>query len=73
MELCFRSAGSGPPVLLIHGAADVQTPPYHAEALARAQPAATLWLVPGAGHTAAWRAEPRTFPRRIVAFFRERG
>lgn len=61
------------PLLLIHGDADRHTPPYHATALARAQPAATLWLVPGATHTAAWRAEPQAFPRRIVAFFRDHG
>jgi uncharacterized protein len=57
------------PILLVHGDADTNTPPYHAWALARAQPAATVWLVPGAGHTASWRAEPERFPRRIVAFF----
>jgi uncharacterized protein len=61
------------PVLLIHGDADRNTPPYHAAALAAAQPAAELWLVPGATHTAAWRAAPREFPRRIVAFFRRHG
>jgi fermentation-respiration switch protein FrsA (DUF1100 family) len=61
------------PLLLIHGDADRHTPPYHAIALARAQPAATLWLVAGATHTAAWRAEPQAFPRRIVAFFRDHG
>jgi uncharacterized protein len=61
------------PLLLIHGDADRNTPPYHAAALARAQPAATLWLVSGASHTAAWRAQPQAFPRRIVAFFRDPG
>jgi pimeloyl-ACP methyl ester carboxylesterase len=61
------------PLLLIHGDADVNTPLYHAHALARAQPAATLWVVKGARHTGAWRAEPREFPRRIVAFYRRRG
>jgi fermentation-respiration switch protein FrsA (DUF1100 family) len=61
------------PLLLIHGDADLNTPPYHATALVRAQPAATLWLVSGATHTMAWRAEPRAFPRRIVAFFRDHG
>jgi fermentation-respiration switch protein FrsA (DUF1100 family) len=61
------------PILLIHGDADRNTPPYHAAALARAAPRATLWLVPGATHTAAWRAAPQEFPRRIVAFFHQRG
>ncbi|MEO5823483.1 MAG: alpha/beta fold hydrolase [Vicinamibacteraceae bacterium] len=60
------------PLLLIHGADDQQTPVYHARAMARAQPAAILWVVPGAGHTASWRAEPREYPRRIVAFFGDR-
>lgn len=61
------------PLLLIHGDADRHTPPYHAAALSRAAPRATLWLVPGAAHTAAWRAAPAEFPRRIVAFFRQHG
>jgi dipeptidyl aminopeptidase/acylaminoacyl peptidase len=61
------------PILLIHGGADRNTPPYHAVALAKAAPSATLWLLPGATHTAAWRAAPQEFPRRIVAFFRDRG
>jgi uncharacterized protein len=60
------------PLLLIHGDADWNTPSYHAELLARAQPAATLWIVPGAAHTAAWRAAPQAYPRRIVAFLRDR-
>jgi fermentation-respiration switch protein FrsA (DUF1100 family) len=61
------------PVLLIHGEADRNTPVYHARALAAAQPAASLWIVPGAAHTASWRAEPEAFSRRIVAFLRRRG
>lgn len=61
------------PVLLIHGDADENTPVYHARALAAAQPAATLWIVAGATHTASWRVEPEAFPRRIVAFLRQHG
>jgi uncharacterized protein len=57
------------PLLLIHGDADRNTPPYHAAALARAAPRATLWLIPGASHTGTWGAAPQEFPRRIVAFF----
>jgi hypothetical protein len=60
------------PVLLIHGDADRSTPLYHALALAQAQPGATLWIVPGAAHSLAWRAAPQTYPQRIVAFFRDR-
>jgi fermentation-respiration switch protein FrsA (DUF1100 family) len=60
------------PLLLIHGDADRNTPLYHALALAKAQPAATLWIVPGAAHTGSWRAAPQAYPERIVAFFRDR-
>ena len=61
------------PVLLIHGDADLNTPVYHAVALAAAQPSAELWRVSGATHTAVWRAAPSEFPRRIVAFFHRHG
>jgi fermentation-respiration switch protein FrsA (DUF1100 family) len=58
------------PVLLIHGDADRNSPVYHARALAAAQPAAEVWIIPGATHGGCWRAEPQAYPRRIVAFFR---
>jgi fermentation-respiration switch protein FrsA (DUF1100 family) len=63
----------GAPLLLIHGGDDRNTPVYHAQALARAQPGAVVWIVPGAAHTASWGAAPQEFPRRIVAFFRAHG
>lgn len=50
------------PVLLIHGLAD--------ETLAARNPEKiTLWLVPGARHTAAYGAAPLEFPRRVLAWF----
>ena len=57
------------PVLLIHGMDDERTPPSHSEALAHANSAAVLWLVPHAGHAGASRTEPQEFRRRMVAWF----
>jgi uncharacterized protein len=43
------------PVLIVHGEADRIVPPDHAIALYKAaRPPKTLWLVPGAGHIAAF-------------------
>ncbi len=58
------------PVLLIHGLADRNMPLRHAYALAASNPRyATLWLVPGATHVAAWAAAPQEYPARVLAFF----
>jgi uncharacterized protein len=63
-------AQSNIPVLLIHGLKDVKTPPRHSEILAAAnRSCAKLWLVPGAGHTGAFRTAPREFQERIFGFF----
>jgi pimeloyl-ACP methyl ester carboxylesterase len=61
------------PLLLIHGDADLNSPVYHTQALARAQPRADVWIIRGATHGGCWRAEPERYPRRIVAFFRQHG
>ena len=43
------------PLLIVHGEADRVVPPDHAVALYEAaRPPKTLWLVPGAGHIAAF-------------------
>lgn len=42
------------PVLILHGTADTMVLPHHAHALAKAQPRATLVMVPGADHDLAW-------------------
>jgi fermentation-respiration switch protein FrsA (DUF1100 family) len=43
------------PLLIVHGEADAVVPPDHAIALYEAaRPPKTLWLVPGAGHIAAF-------------------
>ena len=57
------------PVLLIHGLSDDNVPPEHSRILAAADPAAELWLVPGARHTSASSAAPDEFRRRVLGFF----
>jgi uncharacterized protein len=63
-------ARSTTPVLLIHGLKDRQTPPMHSETLAASnRRSATLWLVPGAGHTGAPGAAPQEFESRVLGFY----
>ena len=56
-------AATTTPILLIHGLKDSQTPPWHSQQLARSNPKAALWLVPGSGHVAASTADPAGFRR----------
>jgi dipeptidyl aminopeptidase/acylaminoacyl peptidase len=57
------------PVLLIHGLKDTNTPPVHSEILAAKNVQnVTLWLVPGAGHTAAFGTAPQEFRKRVLGF-----
>jgi uncharacterized protein len=58
------------PVLLIHGEDDINILPWHARALAQADPVhAELWLVPGAGHCGAVGVAPNEFWYRVLNFF----
>jgi len=57
------------PVLLIHGTNDSQTPYWHSQQLARANPNAVLWLVRGARHVAASSTEPEEFRVRVLSWF----
>jgi len=58
------------PILLIHGLDDTNIYPVHSRILATSNPSyATLWLVPGAKHTAAFAAAPEEFPRRVLGWF----
>jgi hypothetical protein len=58
------------PVLLIHGEEDINILPWHARALAQADPVhAQLWLVPGAGHCGAVGGAPEKFWSRVLNFF----
>jgi dipeptidyl aminopeptidase/acylaminoacyl peptidase len=60
------------PVLLIHGSADTNIYPAHSRAIEARNPQyITLWLVPGARHTAAYAAAPLEFPRRVLGWFDE--
>ena len=60
------------PLLIIHGADDVQIPPAHSTRLfAAAGEPKELWLVPGAGHGMnTWQVARDEYERRVVAFFR---
>jgi len=57
------------PIFLIHGLADIRTPPSNSEVLRKAAPHAVLWLVPGAPHVGAFSAAPEEFSRRVLAWF----
>lgn len=55
------------PMLLIHGADDRRTDPANSLALEEANPKwVHLWLVPWAGHTAAYQTDPAQFERRVL-------
>lgn len=63
-------AGTRTPVLLIHGSADTNIYPAHSEALVKCNPEhVTLWIVPGARHTAAMGTAPEEFRRRVLDWF----
>jgi pimeloyl-ACP methyl ester carboxylesterase len=55
------------PALVIQGTADTMTPVHEARDLARALHA-QLWIVPGVGHTATYRAMPQVYLDRLGAF-----
>jgi uncharacterized protein len=57
------------PVLLIQGLRDSNVWPAHARAIAASGGSVTLWLVPGAGHTAAAAADTEAFKRRVLGWF----
>ncbi|HLG97945.1 MAG TPA: alpha/beta fold hydrolase [Bryobacteraceae bacterium] len=62
-------AHSSTPILLIHGLADIKTPPSQSEKLAAANPRDPLWLVPNARHTGASAAAPDEFRLRVLTWF----
>ena len=63
-------AATSTPVLLIHGAADVNIPAGQSRELHTANPRGTeLWIVPGAGHAEALGAEPQEYKRRVGEWF----
>ena len=61
-------AQPGPPVLLIHGDRDTNSPAYHATALHQVNPSrVTLWMVPGGAHEGLAAASP-DYDERMFAF-----
>jgi hypothetical protein len=71
-------ARSDTPVLVIHGEDDTVIPVEHARLLGRAIGASfdeietgeeTVWIVPGAGHTGAFRTQPDAYIKRLVKFY----
>ena len=71
-------ARSDTPVLVIHGEEDGVIPVEHARLLGRAIGASfdeieageeTVWIVPGAGHTGAFRTQPKTYIDKVASFF----
>ncbi len=62
---------SNVPVLLIHGDADINILPDHSRVLAKANPQAQLWIVPGVVHCGAAGKFPQEFWSRVLGFFRE--
>ncbi len=71
-------ARSDTPVLVIHGEDDTVIPVEHARLLGRAIGASfdeieggeeTVWIVPGAGHTGAFRTEPKAYIEKLVKFY----
>ena len=71
-------AQSDTPVLIIHGEEDSEVPVEHARLLGRAIGASfdeiemgqeSVWMVPDAGHTGAFRTQPKAYIEKIVKFF----
>jgi dipeptidyl aminopeptidase/acylaminoacyl peptidase len=59
------------PILLIHGAADVNIPPSQSAALHALNPqSTTLWMVPGAHHIESLATSPQEYIRRVTERFR---
>ena len=59
------------PILFIHGDADTRIPPEHSRRLLAAahNPAAELWIVPGAGHVQSFATEPDAYAARVLSVF----
>jgi proline iminopeptidase len=60
----------GPPVLVLTGSVDLNTPPRIAAELAALLPASRLVVQPGAGHYP-WLDDPGWFVRAVVAFLED--
>lgn len=64
--------GSKTPVLLIHGADDVNIRPWHSKYIAEESPDhVQLWIVPNVNHCATWQLTHRQFESRVLGWFQE--
>jgi fermentation-respiration switch protein FrsA (DUF1100 family) len=59
------------PILFIHGDADTRIPVEHSRRLLAAaqNPAAELWVVPGANHVQSFASQPEAYAARVLGFF----
>ena len=59
------------PMFYIAGAADAMIPYQDSEPLYHATPNrdSQLWIVPGAGHVAAFETQPLAYTARLLSFF----
>ena len=64
-----NAAAFAAPMLLIHGEADAVVPPGNSLAIKAANPAAELWLVPGAGHGGNYSTALSKYEARLLGFF----
>jgi fermentation-respiration switch protein FrsA (DUF1100 family) len=64
--------GARTPILLIHGLADRVVLPYHSDWIQAQNPSwITVWRVPGAIHTLAYKTAPLEFEERVLQWFRD--
>lgn len=58
------------PILLIHGLADDNIPPYHSDLIQAHHPnIIEVWKVPGALHTQAHKAAPEQYDQKVLTWF----
>jgi dipeptidyl aminopeptidase/acylaminoacyl peptidase len=62
-------ASSRVPIVLIHGLADTNIPPYNSERMKAANPAVLLWEPAGVGHCGAAEAAPEEYEKLVTSWF----
>jgi fermentation-respiration switch protein FrsA (DUF1100 family) len=56
------------PIFLVHGQDDDETYANNSENLARANPNAELWVVPGARHGESYKVQPQQYQAKVLSF-----